>query len=191
MYTYTYRCRISCTFDMRDMTYHTCTCTSMHIYNVIYQRTCGCTVCWRTALACFSQAHALSHAFSAQVDQCAVQFSSMATLKLSNWSACRYIRSDLGPSRANYVLLFAKRRYSRCRYTRRNLCGSKWRKVLGKKSASSYAICCYTQCRYIRSLLYLSVLLFGSCIYSLFKYINVICKLGQVLQCFWKGQADL
>ena len=59
----------------------------------------------------------------------------MATLKLSNWSTCRYIRSDLGPLAAKYVLLFAKCRYSRCRYTRRVLCGSKWRKVLGEKGS--------------------------------------------------------
>ena len=36
------------------------------MYNVIYLRTCGCTVCWRTTLACFSRAHALSYAFSAR-----------------------------------------------------------------------------------------------------------------------------
>ena len=107
---------------------------SMHMYNVIYQRTCGCTACWRTTLACFSQAHALSHAFLALVDWFAVWFSSTAVLKLSNCSTCHYIRSDIGPLGTKYVSLFAKCRYSRCRYTWRILCASKWRKVLGKKS---------------------------------------------------------
>ena len=36
-------------------------------------------------------------------------------LKLSNWSACHYIRSDLGPSGVKYVSLLAKCCYSRCR----------------------------------------------------------------------------
>ena len=49
MYTCMYGCRILCLFYMRDMTYH----TFVHIYNVIYLRTSGCTVCWRTTLACF------------------------------------------------------------------------------------------------------------------------------------------
>ena len=80
--------------------------TSMHMYNVIYQHTCGCTACWRTTLACFSQARALSHGFLARVDWFAVRFSSMAMLKLSNWSTCRYIRSDLGPLGTKYVSLF-------------------------------------------------------------------------------------
>ena len=84
----------------------------MHMYNVIYQCTCGCAVCWRTALACFPQAHALSHAFLALVDGFAVRFSSMAMLELSNCSTCRYIRSDLGPLGTKYVSLFAKCRYS-------------------------------------------------------------------------------
>ena len=131
LYTCMYGCRILCMFYMRDMMYH----TFVHMYNIIYLRTCGCTVCWRTTLACFSQAHALSHAVLARVDWCAVRFSSMAMLKLSNWSTC-YIRSDLGPSGAKYVLLFAKCRYSSCRSTWRMLCGSKWRNVLGKKSTS-------------------------------------------------------
>ena len=61
MYTCMYGCRILCMFYMRDMMYH----TFVHMYNVIYLRTCGCTVCWRTTLACFSLARALSHAFSA------------------------------------------------------------------------------------------------------------------------------
>ena len=85
---------------------------------------------------CEKHGQALSHAFSARVDCCAMRFSSMAMLKQSNWSACRYIRNDLGPSGTKYVLLFGECRYSRCRYTRRILCGSKWRKALGKKSTS-------------------------------------------------------
>ena len=48
-----------CMFYMRDMTFQ----TSMHVFNVIYLRVCGCTVCWHTTPACFSQAHALSLAF--------------------------------------------------------------------------------------------------------------------------------
>ena len=61
--------------------------------------------------------------------------SSMAILKQSNWSACQYVRSDLGPLSAKYVSALAKCCYSRCRYTRRMLCSSKWRKVLGKMSS--------------------------------------------------------
>ena len=75
-------------------------------------------------------------ALSARVNGCTALFSSMAMLQLSNWSACRYLRSDLGHSGAKYVLLLAKCRYSRCCDTRRILCGSKWRRVLGKKSMS-------------------------------------------------------
>ena len=71
-----------------------------------------------------------------------MRFPSMAMLKLSK-RACRFIRSDLGPLSAKYVLLFAKSRYLRCRYTRRILCGSKWRKVLGKKSTSLYPMSLY------------------------------------------------
>ena len=54
-------------------------------------------------------------------------------LKLSNCSTCRYIRSDLGPLGTKYVSLFAKCRSSRCRYTRRILCGSKWTKPFGQE----------------------------------------------------------
>ena len=89
MYTCMYGCRILCLFTCviwRNIP--PCTCTSF------YQRTCDCTVCRRTTLACFSQTHPLSHAFSARVGWCAVRFSSMAMLKLSNWSVCRYIRSN-------------------------------------------------------------------------------------------------
>ena len=60
--------------------------------------------------------------------------SSIVMLKLSNWRACSCIRSDLGPSGAKYVLFFVKCRYLGCRYILRSLCGSKGRKVLGKKS---------------------------------------------------------
>ena len=36
----------------------------------------------------------------------------MAILKLSNWSACRYIHSDLGPSGTKHVSLLVKCCYS-------------------------------------------------------------------------------
>ena len=110
-----YGCRILCMFYMREMTYH----TSMYVYNAVYLHACGCTVCWRATLACFSQAHALSFAFSTRPEWCTVWFSSMAILKLSNWSACRYIHSGLGPSGMKYTPLLAKCHYSRCRYTGR------------------------------------------------------------------------
>ena len=119
-------------FYMRDMTYH----TSMHMYNVIYQCTCGRTAFWHTTLACFSQAHALSHAFSARVDCCAVRFSSMAMPKLSNWSACRYIRSDLGSLGAKYYVVIREVSSFKMVLYPKDLCGSKWRKVLGEESTS-------------------------------------------------------
>ena len=115
---------------------------ALRIHVCMDAEVCACVTCvtWRTIPSCtctvslnftcthvavlyagtlrwhgFSQVHALSHAFSARVDCCALWFSSMAMLKLSNWSACCYIRSDLGPSCAKYVLLLAKCRYSRYR----------------------------------------------------------------------------
>ena len=39
---------------------------------------------------------------------CAVRFTPMAMIKLSSWSACRCIRSDLGHSGAKYVSLYQK-----------------------------------------------------------------------------------
>ena len=106
------------------------------------QRTCGCTICWHTTLACFSRVHALSHAFLARVDWFTVRFSSMAMLKLSNWSTCRYIRSDLEPPGVKYVLLFAKCRYSRCRYSRCRYTEGFWVAVKGEKFWARNQ-CCY------------------------------------------------
>ena len=39
---------------------------------------------------------------------CAVRLAAMAMRKLSNWSACRCIRMDLGHSGAKYVALYQK-----------------------------------------------------------------------------------
>ena len=75
-----YGCRIWCMSYMRDMTYH----TFVHMYNVIYLRTCGCTVCLRTTLSCFSRAHALSVCLLGTSQLMCRQFSSMAMLKVSN-----------------------------------------------------------------------------------------------------------
>ena len=85
--------------------------------------------------ACFVTADSLP--FSTRVNRCAIRFSSMAILKLSNWSACRYIRSDLGRLGAKYdcVVIGGLSLFKMSLYPK-DFCGSKWRKVLGKKSTS-------------------------------------------------------
>ena len=100
-----------CMFYMRDMTYHTCpcTCTCAHVA-VLYAGALRWHVFHRRMLCHLPSRHE-------STDVRPVRFSSMAILKMSNWSAC-YIHSDLGPLGAKYVSL-AKCQYSRCRYTRR------------------------------------------------------------------------